>query len=304
MPFDSNGQHSLPLGYNAVTGQTVLASQHNPPLEDVSSSLSQVLLRSGVAPMVGNLSMNGFKITGLVAGTAATDAVNKAQLDTAVTAPTSQVFPATGTWTKPNGCLKAVFEAVGGGAGGGGVDGQGAGTAAAGGGGSSGFYGKTGMIDVSGTSSAAVTIGAGGAGGAAGENNGTAGGDTAITIGVTTYTWGGGLGGVGTTAAAGVKFGSMSGSPTGTNVVGAGGRGREGFSSGDDTMAAGGEGGGTEFGVGGFPPRSITIGSIANGANASAGFGGGGSGGLSCEAVSNAAGGDGAGGYMRVWEFY
>lgn len=217
--------------------------------------------------------------------------------------PTTQTFTATGTWTKPAGCLKAIFEAVGGGAGGGGVDGQGAGTAGAGGGGSSGFYGKTGMIDVSGTTTAAVTIGAGGAGGTAGANNGTAGGNTAITIGATTYTWGGGSGGVGTSAAAAIKFGSMAGAATGTNVVGAGGRGREGFSSGDDAMAAGGEGGGTELGQGGFPPRLTASGATAGDA-ASVGYGGGGTGAVTVASASNVAGGDGADGYMRVWEFY
>lgn len=75
MPYDSSGIYSLPPGYLATTGQTILASQHNPPFEDVASSLSQVLLRSGVAPMNANLNMNGFRITGLSDGVNPTDAV-------------------------------------------------------------------------------------------------------------------------------------------------------------------------------------------------------------------------------------
>lgn len=53
MPSDANGNYSLPSGYLAETGQTIQASQHNPPLEDLGSSMSQRLMRSGVAPMTG-----------------------------------------------------------------------------------------------------------------------------------------------------------------------------------------------------------------------------------------------------------
>lgn len=79
MPFDSNGRYSLPPGYLATTGQTILASQHNPPLEDISAGLSTTLLRTGVAPMVANLQMGGYKVTNLAVGVASTDAVNVGQ---------------------------------------------------------------------------------------------------------------------------------------------------------------------------------------------------------------------------------
>lgn len=65
MPIDSNGVYSLPAGYLAVAGETILPSQHNPPLEDIASALSQVLYRSGVAPMMGHLNMNGYAIVNL-----------------------------------------------------------------------------------------------------------------------------------------------------------------------------------------------------------------------------------------------
>lgn len=55
MPSDSNGIYSLPAGYLAVTGETILASQHNPPLEDIKDALTARLMRSGVAPMTGPL---------------------------------------------------------------------------------------------------------------------------------------------------------------------------------------------------------------------------------------------------------
>lgn len=55
MPTDANGVHTLPDGYLAVTGATVLASQHNPPLEDLSASMTLRFMRSGVAPMTGGI---------------------------------------------------------------------------------------------------------------------------------------------------------------------------------------------------------------------------------------------------------
>lgn len=82
MPFDSNGVFSLTPGYNAIAGQTIQPSQHNPPLEDISASgLSLVLVRDGRAPMTGTLNMGGFKVTNALAGSSANDVVVKSQLD-------------------------------------------------------------------------------------------------------------------------------------------------------------------------------------------------------------------------------
>lgn len=47
--------YSLPAGYLATTGEVIQASQHNPPLEDLASAMSQRLMRSGAAPMTGAL---------------------------------------------------------------------------------------------------------------------------------------------------------------------------------------------------------------------------------------------------------
>lgn len=81
MPSDSNGLYSLPAGYLATTGLTILASQHNPPLEDIAAGLTARLMRSGVAPMTGplwmydgvagtpGLSFNSAKTTGLFKST-------------------------------------------------------------------------------------------------------------------------------------------------------------------------------------------------------------------------------------------
>jgi microcystin-dependent protein len=55
MPRDSNGNYSLASGYKATPGETILASQHNPPLEDLASAMTGSLPRDGSAPMGGPL---------------------------------------------------------------------------------------------------------------------------------------------------------------------------------------------------------------------------------------------------------
>jgi len=81
MPFDSNGNYTLPTSYFVENGDTVLPIQHNPPFEDVAQALSASLLRDGRAPMSGDLKMGGKKIINLADATAMTDAVTKQQLD-------------------------------------------------------------------------------------------------------------------------------------------------------------------------------------------------------------------------------
>lgn len=70
MPYDGNGIASV-AGNRPVNGQDTDAAQINVPLADIQAMLSQVLLKSGVAPMTGNLNMNGFKIANT--GTATND---------------------------------------------------------------------------------------------------------------------------------------------------------------------------------------------------------------------------------------
>lgn len=53
----ANGVFSLVPGYLATTGTTILASQHNPPLEDIAEGLTGRLSRDGSAPMTGALKL-------------------------------------------------------------------------------------------------------------------------------------------------------------------------------------------------------------------------------------------------------
>lgn len=104
MPIDSNGVYSLPPGYLAVAGDTILPSQHNPPLEDIGAALSQVVYRSGVAPMLGPLNMNGFTLVGLGESSDETAPATNAQLEAVIEMVRALVPPGSllaGRWITP-----------------------------------------------------------------------------------------------------------------------------------------------------------------------------------------------------------
>lgn len=120
MPSDSQGNYSLPPGYLAVTGQTVLASQHNPPLEDLGTSMSSRYMRDGRTPMLGNIPMNGYRAKGAANAEDAQDYVTLAQVQaliaTVAGVPTGALMPLTGmvvpaSWIIANGqtLLRATY---------------------------------------------------------------------------------------------------------------------------------------------------------------------------------------------------
>lgn len=55
MPTDSNGNYSLPTGYLATTGATIVVSQHNPILEDIQAALTARLCANGATPVTAPL---------------------------------------------------------------------------------------------------------------------------------------------------------------------------------------------------------------------------------------------------------
>lgn len=117
MPDDSAGNNSLPPGYLAVTGQQILASQHNPSLEDLSASMSRRYMRDGRAPMLGNIPMNGYRATGAGDAQGAQDYVTLAQVEALIAAistiPTGLIVPYTiSSSAAPAGYLFANGQAV------------------------------------------------------------------------------------------------------------------------------------------------------------------------------------------------
>lgn len=188
-----------------------------------------------------------------------------------------QVFTASGTWTKPADVQNVLVQLVGGGGGGGGHHTTNPSSSAGGGGGG----GATEFIDVTGTSSETVTVGAAGSGGAAttdGGNGGTS------SFGSFCSATGGTGGSYGNAAGPG-------GSGTGGDVNFTGGGGQGGIQS----SAPGGKGGGSFLGSGGYG-----AGENANG-GAAGGYGGGG-GGTSYIGTPRTGGG-GTAGIVIIWEY-
>lgn len=80
MPRDSQGNYSLPSGTLVADGDTVMASQHNPPFQDVASALTNSLDRRGSGGMLGNLPMNGHRVTNAAPGIADNDLATVGQV--------------------------------------------------------------------------------------------------------------------------------------------------------------------------------------------------------------------------------
>ena len=201
--------------------------------------------------------------------------------------PTTQIFTASGTWTKPAGLKYAVVEVQAGGGGGGATEtsvGQG------GNGGAGGGYVKKLYASSALGATVVITIGAGGAGGATGTNPGAAGNTTTFGSLLT-----GALGGGGGLASNSGLVASTGGGATGgdVNIIGEGGNPHA-------SSLYSGRGGSSVFSKGG---RSVGVnaGGIA-GINAD-GYGGGGSGALRISG-SSVTGGNGSAGVIIVTEYY
>jgi hypothetical protein len=81
MPTDGAGVYTLPSGYLATLGQVIQPSQHNPPLEDVATGLTNRLTRNGSGSMTADLNFGGNRGTNIAAASAGTDAVQLNQAD-------------------------------------------------------------------------------------------------------------------------------------------------------------------------------------------------------------------------------
>ena len=78
MSYNGSGVYNLP-GSQLASGETVSANENNQFRNDVAAALNVVLCRDGQSLPTANLPMNGFKLTGLAAGTANGDSVRYEQ---------------------------------------------------------------------------------------------------------------------------------------------------------------------------------------------------------------------------------
>lgn len=218
-------------------------------------------------------------------------------LTTPPTAPTKQIFTASGIWTKPTGCRSVLVRLVGGGGGGGGAATSSSSQSLSGSGGGAGGYEEM-LIDVSAITTSTITIGAGGAGGGSGGTGGSNGATTTWSDGTNTLTGTGGTGGRGMTAVSDERVlqGGVGGSGSGGDLTVDGGHGHCGVGMGIVLDAAGGHGGSTPLGAGGA--GSHNDGAGGNGKNGSGG------GGATTTNSSGVAGGNGGDGMVFVIEYY
>jgi hypothetical protein len=87
MGFDGNGKWTsnfYPIS-DRDNGVAILASKFQNLIQnDIKSGFDNCILRDGTGRPTSNINWNGYKITNLAAGTGASDAVNKEQMDNAI----------------------------------------------------------------------------------------------------------------------------------------------------------------------------------------------------------------------------
>lgn len=297
MPRNASGVYSRPAGTTPAPNDLAESAKYNQAVDDLGNEITNSFDRAGRSPMTNDADFGGNLLKNVAAGAADTDGINVAQLKAygfvLIGEPT--VYTASGTHTTDTDATLLFVEGCGGGGGGGGGATTGA-EADIGGGGGAANEGDT--FISSPAASYTVTIGAAGPGGATGGNSGTAGGET--SFGTELVLPGGGAG----TGAAAMALRINPGG--GGGAAGTGDRTRPGMPGGPGVKFASthrysGDGGTGKYGSGGRGHFANVSTTQQDGLNA-AGYGAGGGGGLSSTTVT-AAGGDGTGGYLRVWEF-
>lgn len=104
MPYDGSGNFTIINNFeeDRINGVSIDSLKMDNNFEDIANGLSNAMLRSGSAVMTGILNMGDHKITNLVAGTSSNDAVNKGQMDTALSAKQATITGGASTITSSN----------------------------------------------------------------------------------------------------------------------------------------------------------------------------------------------------------
>lgn len=87
MPYDNTGTFTIinSCEQDRINNVSIDSEHMDENFNDIASGLSQAMLRNGQYSMNGALNMNNYKIQNVANGTATKDAINKSQLDSAVT---------------------------------------------------------------------------------------------------------------------------------------------------------------------------------------------------------------------------
>lgn len=104
MPYDGSGNFTIINNFeeDRINGVSIDSLKMDNNFDDIANGLSNVMLRSGSAVMAGILNMGDHKITNLVAGASSKDAVNKGQMDTALSAKQATITGGASTITSSN----------------------------------------------------------------------------------------------------------------------------------------------------------------------------------------------------------
>lgn len=97
MPRDAQGAYSLPTGSLVNIGETIVPSQHNPPLVDLQQAISDSLSRDGKGGMRNILAMGGNRITNVAPGIQPTDVATVSQISASQGLPASTIIDFAGT---------------------------------------------------------------------------------------------------------------------------------------------------------------------------------------------------------------
>ena len=104
MPYDGSGNFTIINNFeeDRINGVSIDSLKMDNNFNDIANGLSEVMLRSGSVVMTGILNMGDHKITNLVAGTSSKDAINKEQMDTALSAKQATITGGASTITSSN----------------------------------------------------------------------------------------------------------------------------------------------------------------------------------------------------------
>lgn len=104
MPFDSNGVFSRVMNWTSdqQNGIAIECGRHDQEDDNFAEGFNDTFCRDGRAAATGDFNLGNYKVKNLADGTASTDAVNKGQLDTGLSAKQATITGAASSITSSN----------------------------------------------------------------------------------------------------------------------------------------------------------------------------------------------------------